>query len=312
MQLTAGTLRGNWATLLLPINKDDSIDYSRLEDEVEYFIKAEVDGVYSNGTACELHNQTEDEFYKIQEMLATRCHAYQMPFQIGVSHPFPAVTLQRIKNTLSLKPSAYQVVLPDWVVAGSFERAAYMSRLAEEARGLPLVLYNPPHAKKVLSPQELQDLCDGLPDIIGVKLAGGDEQWFKDMQWARGRLSVFVSGHCLASGVYKGIASGAYSNVACISPEGAQWWWQLINKDIYAALEVEKRVLEFFDICIVPFKNKGYSNPALDKLLAASGGWCRIGTRLRWPYKWIPETEIEYVAKLARKYLPEFFNNTCS
>ena len=213
MLLTAATLRGNWATLLLPINSDESIDYNKLSDEVEYFIEQKVDGIYTNGTACELHNQTEEEFYKIQEILATLCHACQMPFQIGVSHPFPAVTLQRIKNTLSLRPSAYQVILPDWVVAGPVERVAYLSRLAEAAPGIPLVLYNPPHAKKELSSHELQNLSSEIPGLIGVKLAGGDEQWFKEMQWARERLSVFVPGHLLASGVHKGIASGAYSGM---------------------------------------------------------------------------------------------------
>ena len=39
MLLTAATLRGNWATLLLPINSDESIDYNKLSDEVEYFIE---------------------------------------------------------------------------------------------------------------------------------------------------------------------------------------------------------------------------------------------------------------------------------
>ena len=64
--LTAKDLKGNWGTLLLPINNDDSIDYVRLADEIDYFISAKLDGIYSNGTAGEFHNQTEDEFYKIQ------------------------------------------------------------------------------------------------------------------------------------------------------------------------------------------------------------------------------------------------------
>ncbi|WP_276500255.1 dihydrodipicolinate synthase family protein [Terrimonas pollutisoli] len=63
--LTAKELKGNWGTLLLPVNNDDSIDYVRLADEIDYFIDAKLDGIYSNGTAGEFHNQTEDEFDKI-------------------------------------------------------------------------------------------------------------------------------------------------------------------------------------------------------------------------------------------------------
>ncbi len=308
MQLTANTLKGNWATLLLPVNKDDSIDYNRLGEELEYYIHAKVDGIYSNGTACELHNQTEEEFYRIQEILSEKCLHADMPFQVGVSHPYPAVTLQRIKNTLRLKPSAYQFILPDWVVvANRSEQIDFIRRIAFTAENIPLILYNPPHAKLVLQPQDLEVLCNEIPELIGAKLAGGDDTWYQEMQWSNGRFSVFVPGHFLATGVSRGIASGAYSNVACISPKGAQYWWQLMQTDINAALEIEKRILLFFNECIVPFKNQGYSNPALDKLLAAAGGWGTIGTRLRWPYRWIDESEVEPIARRLRKHLPEFF-----
>ena len=36
--LTADTLKGNWATLLLPIQPDDSIDFFRLSEEIDTVI----------------------------------------------------------------------------------------------------------------------------------------------------------------------------------------------------------------------------------------------------------------------------------
>ena len=41
----ASDLRGNWATLLLPVNHDDSIDYGLLAAELDHFVAARVDGV---------------------------------------------------------------------------------------------------------------------------------------------------------------------------------------------------------------------------------------------------------------------------
>lgn len=307
MKLTANTLKGSWATLLLPVNADESIDYNRLKEEIDCYLAARVDGIYSNGTAGELHNQTEEEFYRIQEVLSERCVAAGLPFQIGVSHPFPAVTLQRIKNTKILRPSAYQFILPDWVTVTQAERFSYIKKLATAAGDIPLVLYNPPHAKLVLQPHELKILCDEIPSLIGVKLATGNEEWYHKMQWSTGRFSVFVPGHFLASAVKKDIASGAYSNVACIHPLGAQRWWRLIQTNLDAALETERRIHLFFDECITPLKKEGFSNPALDKLLAAAGGWCNIGTRLREPYRWVNETAVPEIASRLKKYLPEFF-----
>ena len=47
---------------------------------------------------------------------------------------------------------------------------------------------------------------------------------------------------------------------------------------------------------------------ALDKLLAAVGGWARIGTRLRRPYRWIGEERVPPLYAVARRELPELFS----
>ena len=305
--LTRSALRGNWGTLLLPIGPDDAIRWDALAHEVDTLIAAGVDGIYSNGTAGEFHNQTEDEFDRIQQLLAERCSAAGTPFQIGASHPSPVISLERVRRCVPLRPAAFQVVLPDWVAVGEEEQDRFLDGIAESAGGIPLVLYNPPHAKTVLIPERLGVIASRHPAVIGVKVAGGDADWYRRMEWSRGGFSVFVPGHHLATGYRSGIADGAYSNVACLSPSGAQAWWRLMATDIDAALDVERRIHAFFAECIVPFQQAGYSNPALDKLLAAAGGWGPVGTRLRWPYRWIPPSEALRVRERARHWLPEFF-----
>jgi len=305
--LTSKNLKGNWGTLLLPINTNDSIDYIRLSNEIDYLVAAKLDGIYSNGTAGEFHNQTEEEFTKIQILLAQKCHATKMKFQIGASHPSPLISLERINRTVDLKPDAFQVIFPDWVVATKDEQIYFLQKVAEAARETPIVLYNPPHAKTVLSPVDFCRLAKEIPQLIGIKVAGGDAQWYKDMQECSSRLSVFVPGHFLATGFMHKVASGAYSNIACLSPKGSQWWWKLMQTNIDEALLIQKRILAFFDKYIDPYKNAGYSNPALDKFLAAVGGWADVGTRLRWPYKWIAEGDVKVVREKAKMHLPEFF-----
>ncbi|WPU92758.1 dihydrodipicolinate synthase family protein [Mucilaginibacter sabulilitoris] len=306
-KLTAETLKGNWATLLLPINSDDSIDYHLLAAEIDYLIAAGVDGIYSNGTAGEFHNQTEEEFDKINAILAERCTAAGMRFQIGASHPSPMISLERVKRSIDLKPDAVQVILPDWVTANQQEQISFLEVMA--GFDVPLVLYNPPHAKTVLKPDEFATLKQAVPQLIGLKVLSGNEHWFADMKQYAGNLSVFVPGHLLASGVKNGVASGAYSNVACINPGAAQRWWAQMQTDIASALDVEQRILQFFGECIAPYQQKQYSNPALDKFLAAVGGWMPLGTRLRWPYQYISAEDITLVRKRAINLIPEFFNN---
>lgn len=306
-KLTANNLKGNWATLLLPVNADDTFNQQLLADEIDMLITAGVDGIYSNGTAGEFHNQTEAEYDTISSILAEKCLAAGMRFQIGASHPSPIISLNRLKRAVALKPDAIQIILPDWVTVTDSEMLTYLNKLADAAGDIPLVLYNPPHAKRVLQPKDYA-LLKEIPQIIGVKLLSRDAEWAAQMKQYATHLSIFVPGHFLASGVANGIASGAYSNVACINPKAAQKWWGLMHTDLPRALQIEQDILKLFAACIAPLQQQGYSNPALDKFLAAVGGCYHVGTRLRWPYQYIPETEVAAARKLARQMIPYFFD----
>lgn len=306
--LSAETLKGNWGTLLLPVNPDNSIDFERLEEEIRRIILSKVDGIYSNGTAGEFYNQTEDEFDRINALTSGICQANRMPFQVGASHPSPVISLERLRRSVCLQPDAFQVTFPDWVVVNKTEQFRFLGKLVDSARGIPLVLYHPPHAKAKLSPADFAAISSAFPQLIGLKVAPSGEDWYGEMRRHVSGISVFVPGHWLATGVKEKVAAGSYSNVACLSPAGAECWWKLIQTDLNAGLEVEQRIRAFFRQCIEPFMRAGFSNPALDKFLAAVGGWAPIGTRLRWPYDWIAENQVAPVRQMALRLLTEFFS----
>lgn len=306
--LNAEEIVGNWATLLLPINEDDTIDYSLLTEEIDHMIAVGVNGIYSNGTAGEFYSQTEDEFDRISELLAVKCNVANMPFQIGCSHMSPQISLERLKRAISLKPGAVQIILPDWFPPTINEIIHFLEKMATTAAPVGLVLYNPPHAKVKLQPNDFSLLQKAGIPLVGCKLPGGDAAWYKAMNEHASHLSIFIPGHHLATGISLG-AQGAYSNVACLNPAAAQRWCEQMKQDMTRALELESRVQEFMNRCIVPFiSEEKYSNQAVDKFLAAVGGWMPISQRLRWPYNWIDKNEIEDVRKAGQKLLPEFFS----
>src|ERR1044072_8339797 len=139
--LKASEIRGNWGTLLIPINNDDSINYRNLEDEIDTLIAMQVNGIYSNGTAGEFYNQTEEEFEIINTMLAEKCHAAGMPFQIGACHTSPVMARERVKRAAALQPGAVQVILPDWSVPAMRDVISYLKGLTEVAGPVGLILY---------------------------------------------------------------------------------------------------------------------------------------------------------------------------
>jgi len=307
--LNKENLWGTWATVLLPINADESIDYPRLQNELDFLVQSGVSGVYSNGTAGEFFNQTEFEFDKVSEMLAVTCRRAKVPFQIGTCHMSPVISLARLERSKYLEPGAFQIILPDWLVLSTAEQHDFIQRVVEIAAPIPLVLYVPGHAKTKLAPSDFSRLADAFPQIIGVKVASGDQEWYAQMKSVSRKLAVFVPGHRLATGMKEMVGVGSYSNMACLNPTAAQKWYRLMLEALPAALEIETRILEFFKQCILPYHAAGYSDPALDKFLATVGGWSEVGTRLRWPYRGIDSGEVLKAIKIGRNIIPEFFSN---
>ena len=230
-----------------------------------------------------------------------------MPFQIGASHSSPQITLERVRRAAHLTPGAIQVILPDWLPLTDDEIADFLALLGQAAAPIGLVLYNPPHAKRRLSPDEIGLLRRHMPSLVGVKVGGGDADWYEGMREHMHGMSVFIPGGQMATGLREG-AHGSYSNVACLQPAGAQRWYTLTIHDMDAALALERRIQAFLAQYISPLvQEQKYTGGAADKLLCAIGGWANVGTRLRWPYRSIPDALVERLRPAAQQRLPELF-----
>jgi 4-hydroxy-tetrahydrodipicolinate synthase len=300
---------GNWATLLLATESNGSISYPKLSDEIDVLIASCPNGIYSNGTAGEFYTQTEEEFDKISEMLAGKCEKKGIPFQIGVSHMSPQISLERLKRIRHLQPGAVQLILPDWFPVSLEEAIIFLRKMESEANGISLILYNPPHAKRNLNPEEWETLKAQIPSLEGLKVfdRNGDPAWFEKVRKHAPNLSVFIPGHRLVSGILSG-AHGAYSNMACLNPFAAQKWYELSKVDVPSALEMESRINQFMSRWIAPFITENqYPNHACDRFMALLGGWADVGESLRWPYRSIPAGLVSDIRKEAVAIIPEFF-----
>lgn len=304
--LTTETLKGTWSTLLLPLNEAEEIQWTAIDHQLNVLADAQVDGIYFNGTATEFFSQSNEEFLRLARTTAAFCEKKRIPFQIGASHAHATESLYRIEQTRELNPGAFQIILPEWTPLSWTEILRFLERLIDAAAPIPLVIYNPPTAQKVLTPSEWSQLISTIEGIIGIKVAGGDAAWHDEMRAVSSQLSVFVAGIRLASGIINGCARGSYSNLACLSPRGARRWGQLILSDPDKAILQEQEIQKVFETAIAPYRGR-YSNSALDKALASSGAWAEVTSRVRWPLKSIPSADIPSLSKQFREGLPFLF-----
>ncbi len=302
---SAAAIRGVWATVLLSLDPSGAIDFSALDDQIAAYAAAGCDGIYTGGTAGEFHTVSEADFRAVGERAARAARAAGLPFQIGAAHPLAPGGLARIAFAATLAPTAIQVTLPDWTAIDFATARRFLQGAAAAAGAVPLVLYNPPTAKTVLSPAELALLAADLPALVGLKCGGGDAAWYAAMAPVLARLSVFIPGHHYASGIAQG-AHGAYSNMACLSPVGAVRWAALCRSDPAAARDIEARIAAFMAEAVVPLLEAGHPGFAIDKAMAAAGGWIAIAPRLLWPYEGVADAAVARIAQAARRHIPEF------
>jgi len=307
--LKSDQIYGNWATLLLATDYNGAINYSKLSDEIDVLIASRPNGIYSNGTAGEFYSQTEDEFDRVSMMLAEKCEKARIAFQIGVNHTSAQTSLERLRRIRHLQPGAVQVILPDWFPVTLGEAIVFLQKMEEEANGISIILYNPPHAKKQLLPEDWSILKKSVPSLMGLKVfdQNADSVWYRSVNENNEGLSVFIPGHRLATGIKSG-ASGAYSNMACLNPFAAQKWYEMMKSDLQGALEFEIRINQFMDQLISPFITaEHFPNHACDRFMALLGGWTDVGEYLRWPYRSIPKENIAKIKPIANGIIPEFF-----
>jgi 4-hydroxy-tetrahydrodipicolinate synthase len=304
--ITSATLKGTWSTLLLPLNETDEIQWDGIDHQLNALAEADVDGIYFNGTACEFYSQSNEEFLQLAKTTASFCEEKDIPFQIGASHAHASESLRRIEQTRELNPGAFQVILPEWTPLSWKEILQFLQRMIAAAAPIPLVIYNPPNARKVLTPSEWNQLTAEVDGIIGIKVLGGDAAWHTEMQPAAEKLSVFIAGIHLASGMIQGCGRGSYSNLACLSPRGAVNWGRRIQSDTEQALLQETEIRKVFANAMAPFRGK-FSNSALDKALASAGGWADLSPKIRWPLSSIPASEIPKLSTQFLQGLPFLF-----
>lgn len=298
---------GIWGAVLLCVSRHGSIDWDVMSAHINALCESSINGIYTNGTAGEFHNQTGAEYAQLTKLVASIAKGKQKPFQLGVSHSNPRVALQRLEHAVSFVPDGVQFTLPDWWTLSSAELITFVEQLQLSAGNTPLILYNPPHAKQQLSLADIYALVHRIPNLVGVKLPAGDAAWYATNQHYLKKLCVFVPGHTVAFGRPLG-AAGSYSNVACLSPDGAVMHWNLIQSDFDAAVELESRINRFMQTHLVTLATRyGLGNGALDKLMAAAGGWSPITEKLLWPYHSASELDVSRVATAARNELPELF-----
>lgn len=194
-----------------PFREDSSIDDAFVRRHVEAFVKAGCTGVVALGSLGEGGCLSGDE----KSMLLRSCHeglAGRAPLVAGIAalSTKGAVALAREAERCGCSGL---MVLPPYVYKGDWRETKAHFRAVISATSLSCMLYNNPIAYGTdVLPEQLEELCRDLPNLLAVKESSADVRRVTTLR-ARlgGRLSLLVGVDDL---IVEGVAAGAVGWIA--------------------------------------------------------------------------------------------------
>lgn len=164
--------QGSLVALITPMHLDGSIDYSTLENLIDWHIENKTDGLVLLGTTGESATIEQDERREMIRCAVARTR-HKMPIIIGTGTNSTRQTITLTQEAMRLGADAVLLVTPYYNKPTQEGLYQHFSAIAK-AVPIPQILYNVP----------TRTCCDLLPEtivrlssfanIIGVKEATGD------------------------------------------------------------------------------------------------------------------------------------------
>ncbi len=164
--------KGSGVALITPFTKDDSVDFEKLGELLEYHIKNKTDAIIINGTTGESTTLTDEEKYEIIKYSVKRVNG-RVPVIAGTGSNNTKHAVELSKKAEALGVDGLLVVTP-YYNKGNENGIYEHYKLIAENVNCPIILYNVPSRTGVnLSISLLKKLAE-IKNIVAIKEASGN------------------------------------------------------------------------------------------------------------------------------------------
>lgn len=184
-------LHGVMAAPVTPFNKDFSIDWHGIENNVEFLLDADITGVFPCGSIGESSfmepKEREQVAARTLEIVAERTLVI-----VGVFDDNMSVTIQLAESARDSGADAVMVKVPHYFGLLSDEVVAFFTRI--DRIGVPFIVYNNPSASRHNISLDTLTAISKLKYFVGVKEAGVDAvQFSRLLQHVGGEFPVIAA-----------------------------------------------------------------------------------------------------------------------
>ena len=187
-------LRGTYTALVTPFPPDgDAVDFTALDALVEAQIAGGVTGLVPCGTTGEAPTLSDEEQVQVIARVAAVANK-RAPVLAGTGTFSTKKTIAASKAALAAGADGVMVVMPYYSKPSQEGLRQHVLAIAR-AVPAPIVLYNIPGRSVVdLSAETTAKICEGAPNVVGIKDATGNVLRCQELQRLLGDRLTVLSG----------------------------------------------------------------------------------------------------------------------
>ena len=163
--------KGSMVAIVTPFSDDGSIDYSALEQLIEWQIASGTTGIVPCGTTGESPTLSCEEHEQVVSFVVKKVNK-RIPVLAGAGSNSTAASVKLVRHAENAGADGVLVITPYYNKPTQAGLTAHFSAVAA-ATTLPLVIYNVPGRTSVsIQPETVAELAR-IPNIVGIKEASG-------------------------------------------------------------------------------------------------------------------------------------------
>ena len=164
---------GAGVAIVTPFKEDESIDYDRLDELIDFHCENGTDSIVICGTSGEAATMTEREHMECVKFTVERTKG-RIPVIAGTGSNCTESAVYLSKEAEKAGVDGLLLVTPYYNKATQNGLKAHYNAIASQVK-VPIILYNVPSRTGTrIQPQTIVDLCREVPNIVAVKDATGD------------------------------------------------------------------------------------------------------------------------------------------
>ncbi len=210
--------KGSGVAIVTPMNADESVNYEKLEELIEFQIAGGTDAIIICGTTGESSTLSEEEHSAVIRSCIQMVN-HRVPVIAGTGSNSTATAIQLTKAAEEDGADAALIVSPYYNKATQRGLVRHYSMIADETK-LPIILYNVPGRTGCnILPETVAELVSTKENIVGLKEATGNmAQASHTMQLCGDKLELYSGEDGLVLPLLSIGGLGVISVVANVAP----------------------------------------------------------------------------------------------